>query len=183
MRKVWQNGVVMLLLFFTAAVALAGHAYAEDSGDLKVEVDQQLVYCEASWPVSDDSLEQALRAGIAVTFVWHVRIAEVQEYWLNKGIADIRVSRRVVPDLLSRKWLLEDAASGISRQEPSLQTAIQFLTQLEHFPVLDRSLLAINTPYRISIAIEKHEGEISEGWWGALWKPGQFKMTKDFSLP
>jgi len=183
MRQIWQNGVLALLLLFASAIALAGHVYAEESSGLKIEIDQQVVYCQAEWPALGGALEQVLQSGIAVTFVWHVQIAEVQEYWLNKSIADIKVSRRVVPDLLSRKWLLEDEASGISRQESSLEAAIQFLTRLEHFPVLDRSLLAANTPYRISIAIEKHEGEINEGWWAALWKPGQFKMVKDFSLP
>ena len=179
MRQVWHNGAFALLLL----IASAGQVCAEEPNGLKIELDQQVVYCEAELPIASVSLEQALQSGIAVTLVWHVQIAEVQEYWLNKSIADIKVSRRVVPDLLSRKWLLVDAASGISRQESSLQAAMQFLTRLEHFPVLDRSLLVTNTPYRVSIAIEKHEGEINEGWWAALWSPGQYKMTKDFTLP
>ena len=171
------------LLIMASALLFAGHLYAEETGQLQIKQDQQLVYCDAEWPGAAESLTQALQSGITVTFVWHVQISEIQEYWLNKSIADIKVSRRVVPDLLSRKWLLEDEASGISRQVVSLEEAIQFLTRLENFPILDRSLLAASTLYRASVAIEEHEGEINEGWWAALWKPGQFKMQKDFSLP
>jgi len=183
MKQFWRNVLAKLLLLMVSAMAAAGHLCAEEPSRLQIELDQQVIYCDMEWPGADNSLAQALQSGIAVTFVWHVQISEVQEYWLNKSIADIKVSRRVVPDLLSRKWLLEDEASGISRQVVSLQEAIQFLTRLEHFPVLDRTLLSVNTPYRISIAIEEHEGEINESWWFTLWKPGQFKMQKDFSLP
>ena len=183
MERIWHNCVVAMLLLIASTMPLSGHSHAEEAGDLKIELDQQVVYCEAAWPASVDSLKQALQSGIAVTFVWHVQISEIQEYWLNNSVADIKVSRRVIPDLLSRQWLLKDETSGISRQEASLEAAIQFLTHLEHFPVLDRSLLAAQTPYRISVSIEKQEGEINEAWWSALWKPGQHKMVKDFSLP
>lgn len=119
MKRFQRVILLPLLLLIASTMASVGHAYAEEPARLEVAFDQQLVYCEAAWPGTDDSLRQALQSGIAVTFIWHVRISEVRKYWLNRTIADIRVSRRVTPDLLSRKWLLEDEASGISRQESS----------------------------------------------------------------
>ncbi len=175
--------LVELAWAIVAAVVICGHAGASESGDLQLDLNQQVIYCAVEWQGDRESLSQALQAGIGITFVWQVQVKKVQDYWPNKTIADIQVSRRVLPDLLSRNWVLEDKASGISRRVSSLPEAIRFLTQLEHFPVLDRSLLDAATLYRISISVAKQEGEINEAWWATLWKPVQFSTEKDFSLP
>ena len=183
MNRYWQNSLVKLIWSIVAAVLVCGHAGASESGGLQLELNQQVIYCAVEWQGDRESLSQALQAGIAVTFVWQVQVSKVQDYWINETIADIQVSRRVLPDLLSRNWVLEDKASGISRRVASLSEAIHFLTRLEHFPVLDRSLLATSTPYQISISVAKQEGEINEAWWATLWKSVHFSTEKDFSLP
>jgi hypothetical protein len=183
MNRYWQNKLVKLIWSIVSAVVVCGHAGASESGDLQLDLNQQVIYCAVEWQGDSESLSQALQAGIAVTFVWQVQVSKVQDYWINETIADIQVSRRVLPDLLSRNWVLEDKASGISRRVASLPEAIHFLTRLEHFPVLDRSLLAASTPYQISISVAKQEGEINEAWWATLWKSVQFRTEKDFSLP
>lgn len=174
---------VELVWAIVAAVVICGHAGANESGDLQLNLNQQVIYCAVEWQGDRESLTQALESGIAVTFVWQVQVKKVQDYWLNETIADIQVSRRVLPDLLSRTWLLEDEASGISRRVSSLPEAIRFLARLEHFPVLDRSLLDAATLYKISISVAEQEGEINEAWWTTLWKSVQFSTEKDFSLP
>jgi hypothetical protein len=183
MNRCWQNMLVELAWAIVAALVICGYAGASESGDLQLDLNQQVIYCAVEWQGDRESLSQALQAGIGVTFAWQVQVKKVQEYWLNETIADIQVSRRVLPDLLSRNWVLKDEASGISRRVSSLPEAIRFLTRLENFPVLDRSLLDAATPYRISIGVAEQEGEISEAWWATLWKPVQFSIEKDFSLP
>jgi len=183
MNRFWQNMLVKAIWTIVVAMGICGHAGAGESGDLQLDLDQQVIYCAVEWQGDSESLSQALKAGIAVTFIWQVQVDRVRAYWINETIADIQVSRRVIPDLLSRHWVLEDEASGISRRVASLPEAMHFLTWLEHFPVLDRSLLAADTPYRISIRVAKQEGEINEAWWAGLWKSVQFRTEKDFSLP
>jgi len=183
MNRYWQNMRVKLIWAIVSIVVVCGHAVASESTGLQMELDQQVIYCAVEWQGDRESLSQALKAGIAVTFIWQIQVGKVRDYWLNETIADIQVSRRVIPDLLSRNWVLEDEASGISRRVASLPKAIRFLTRLEHFPVLDRTLLAAATPYRISIRAAKQEGEINEAWWATLWKSVQFSTEKDFSLP
>jgi hypothetical protein len=182
MNRYWQN-ILKLIWVLVAAVVVCSHAGASEPTDVKLDLNQQVIYCAVEWQGDRKSLSQALQAGIAVTFVWQVQVEKVRNYWLNETIADIQVSRRVLPDLLSRNWDLKDESSGISRRTASLSEAIRFLTRLEHFPVLDRSLLVAATPYRISISVAKQEGEINEAWWATLWKSVQFRAEKDFSLP
>jgi hypothetical protein len=183
MNRCLQNTLVELAWAIVAAVAICGHAGASESGDLQLDLNQQVIYCAVEWQGDRESLSQALQAGIGVTFVWQVQVKQLQDYWLNKTIADIQVSRSVLPDLLSRNWVLKDEASGISRRVSSLPEAIRFLTRLENFPVLDRSLLDAATLYRISIGVAEQEGEINEAWWATLLKSVQFSIEKDFSLP
>lgn len=166
-----------------SVVVVCGYAGASEPGDLQLDLNQQVIYCAVEWQGDRESLSQALQAGIAVTFIWDVQVKEVREYWLNESIADIQVSRRVLPDLLSRNFVLEDEASGISRRVTSLAEAIRFLTRLERFPVLDRSLLDSATLYKISIGVAKQEGEINQAWWATLLQSAQFSAEKDFSLP
>jgi hypothetical protein len=183
MNRYWQNMLAELIWALVVAAVVCTHAEASESVNLQLDLNQQVIYCAVEWQGDRESLSQALQSGISVTFVWRVQVKKVRDYWLNETIANIQVSRRVLPDLLSRNWVLEDEASGISRRVASLAEAIRFLTRLEHFPVLDRSLLAVATPYRISISVAEQEGEINKAWWATLWKSVQFSTEKDFSLP
>jgi hypothetical protein len=183
MNRHRQNILVKLTWAIVSAVAICGYAGASESADLQLDLNQQVIYCAVEWQGDEESLSRALQAGIAVTFIWQVQVKEVQDYWLNETIADIQVLRRVLPDLLSRNWVLEDEASGISRRVSSVSEAIRFLTRLENFPVLDKSLLESATLYKIFISVAEQEGEINEAWWATLLQSVQFSTEKDFSLP
>ena len=169
---------VLAVVFFAACSS----AYAEGANELKVLVDDKVIYCAAGLKDSDDVFSHALNDGISVTTVWNIQVARVRDYWLNKGIAEVTVTHRVVPDLLSRSWLLEDQASGISLRVYSVSEAVRFLSSLEYFPVLDRSLLVTATPYVMHASVELYIGEVNETWWGNLLRSEQASMQQEFTL-
>ncbi len=183
MNRCWHNILIELVWAIVVTMLAYNYAGASESTDLQLDLNQQVIYCVVEWQGDRESLSQALQAGIAVTFVWQVKVKKVREYWLNKTIADIQVSRRVLPDLLSRSWVLKDEASGISRRVSSLSEAIHFLTRLENFPVLDRSLLDTAILYNIAISVVEQEGETNDAWWTTLLQSVQFSVEKEFSLP
>nr|WP_241697832.1 DUF4390 domain-containing protein [Mariprofundus sp. NF] len=150
---------------------------------MKVQMDEKVIYCAATLKDSDEVFFHALKDGIPVATVWNVQVDRLREYWLNKGIAGIVVVRRVVPDLLSRSWLLEDQASGISRRVYTASEVSHFLSNLDHFPVLDRTLLTANTVYLMRASVELHTGEMNDAWWNELMKPAYATMQQEFSLP
>ena len=166
-------------MFFTADAVV----HAEENSELNVHMDAKVIYCAATLKESDSELFHTLKDGIPVTTIWHIQVNRVREYWMNKAIAEISLARRVVPDLLSRSWLLEDQASGISRKVYTLDEVVRFLSNLEHLPVLDRSLLAANNPYVMSVEVEMHAGEVNDAWWGKILRTAQFSMEKEFLLP
>nr|WP_232710323.1 DUF4390 domain-containing protein [Mariprofundus aestuarium] len=170
---------ILAVVFFAACSS----AYAEGANELKVLVDDKVIYCAASLKNSDDVFSHALNDGISVATVWDVQVDRARDYWLNKSIAEVTVTHRVVPDLLSRSWLLEDQASGISLRVYSVSEAVRFLSSLEYFPVLDRSLLVSAAPYVMHASVVLYIGEVNETWWGNLLKSEQASMQQEFTLP
>jgi len=158
-------------------------AGAREQTGFSIETDQQVIYCAAQWNGNRESLARALKSGIDISFKWHIEVARNRSYWINESVAAIEFSRHVHPDLLTRQLLLEDSASGISRRAQSLDEAIDFLTHVEHFPVLDKSLLAPDELYELAIVIEKQEGHMGQTWWARFWKQSAMHLQQEFSLP
>lgn len=150
---------------------------------MRIDLASPIIYCDAEWPGDQVQLAKTLQAGIAVTMAWTLDVDEVRRFWVNSNIATVQVVRKVTPDLLMHSWLLEDQTAGISRRTYSLEEAIQFLVELDHFPLLDQSLLSRDDTYRVTVSIGKHEGELSKGWWARLMESPGFSMSLDFQLP
>ncbi|HKI60886.1 MAG TPA: DUF4390 domain-containing protein [Mariprofundaceae bacterium] len=158
-------------------------ACAAEQAGFSIQIHEPVIYCAAQWNGDRKSLALALKSGIEISFNWDIKVSRVRSYWLNKSIAEISFVRRVHPDLLARTWLLEDSASGISRRVYSLADAIDFLTGIHDFPVLDKSLLTSGEMYQLTLSIEKHEGEMDEAWWSHFWRQSTMQMQQEFSLP
>ncbi len=170
------------LSFFAFCLAV-GQATASAAGGFGIDISEDVVYCDAQWNGDVQALAQALEAGIEISLHWEIGVSRVRRYWLDKDIAEIEFDRRVRPDLLTRNWMLEDSASGISWYTASLSEAVAFLTRIDHFPVLDRSLLAPGELYILRISIDKLESGMDDSWWSRFWKQSSLQMQQEFSLP
>ena len=175
-RAVWA---LLLAVIAWAPVAWAG----QDAVTLHADIEQDVIYCDVQLGQNLQSLVAALNDGTQVTFTWTIKVYEVKPYWLDSEVASVHVVHQVVPDLVTRRWLLADRTTGIHRRTGSLQDAVDFLTQLQHFPVIDRSLLSPGKNYRLEIQLEEDKGEIERGWWTRLWGHEQTTGTLAFSLP
>lgn len=183
----FNHTLVWRMLFsFTVVIFLQpfiGNAVFAAGADLSITFDEDLIYCNASYTGNAEHIAQVLNEGTEVTLVWNIDVYGIREYWLNKGVGGVTVSHSVVPDLVSRKWHLIDRTSGISRFVDSLQDAISFLTQLERFPVIDRSLLEKGQQYRLRFTLEEHLGFVEEGWFSRWWGYEKTKYNLDFTNP
>ncbi len=166
-----------------SVIMLSAQAPAAESGALQIRFDQKVLYCAARIAINNKAFSPTMKDGVAMATEWRIKVSRLRRYWLNEDIADITVTRHARPDLLTRSWLLTESSSDISRRVYRLQDAIQFLSGLDDFPVLDRSLLKKNMPYRITVSVQIHSEGISEAWWAGLWQPAAAAMQQDFSLP
>jgi len=161
----------------------ASYAYSEELADVQVDATRSVVYCDIPSSIGVKRLETALKEGSVVTYAWDISIEEQRDYWLNKTIGNVQFSRQVVPDLVSRQFVLKDSNSGISSATLSTQTAIAFLASLEHFPIIDKSLLQSGSSYTIRVRLYIEEGQVSSHWWDVVTKLGKTVAIGNFKLP
>jgi len=178
-----RRGGSWLLLAAIGLSMMATVSQAASDAAMRIDLASPIIYCDAEWPGDQTQLGKTLQAGISVTMAWTLDVDKVRKFWLNSNIATVQVVRKATPDLLTHSWLLEDQTAGISRRTYSLQEAVRFLVHLDHFPLLDQSLLSRDATYRVIATIGKQEGELSKGWWARLMESPGFGMSLDFQLP
>jgi len=150
--------------------------------ELKLDLSGKVIACDARASFDAERIERVLREGTEVGVDWEIEVAAVRRYWLDSTQAEVTVERRVRPDLVSRSWLLMDMTTGITRRVFDVREAVWFLTRLNHFPVLDRSLLEAGRPYRMIVEVSKAEGDADRGWLATWLGRGSLKGEIGFSL-
>jgi len=170
-------GVVSLCLSMSAA------AYADSDARMTVGIGSKIVSCDAHVRDDQKHIAKVLREGTEISVSWEINVEAMRKYWLNRTVATVIVKRRVVPDLVSRSWQLIDVTSGISQRVFNLKPAVQFLTRLEHFPVIDRSLLEGGHRYRMDIKVNEREGDAKRSWISAWLGSSNVEISAEFVLP
>jgi len=173
----YKLGVFGMILLY------ASYGYAEELEGVRVDTTQPVIYCDVSDEAGIERLKLALEEGSLMTYSWEITIEENRDYWLNKSIGRVQFSRQVVPDLVSRQWLLKDSNSGITNATLSTYKAILFLSSLKNFPIIDKSLLQSGELYIIEVKLYIEEGEVSEHWWDMVTKFGKTVAIGSFTLP
>ena len=158
-------------------------AHADSTLLMKVDIGNKIVSCDASVQQNREHIAKVLREGTELSVSWKINVSAIRKYWLNRTVATVVVKRRVVPDLVSRSWQLIDMTSGISQRTFSLKRAMQFLTHLDYFPVIDRSLLTPTRRYRMSININETEGDTKRSWVSTWLGFSSMKTSAEFTLP
>jgi len=162
-------------------------AYAGPAADPAVKAtvgfSADVVSCDAFLENENPRLLKVLREGTEISVTWEINVQVVRRYWLNRTIATVTISHRVVPDLVSRSWRLVDLTSGISQRVFDLKQAVRFLTQLERFPVIDRSLLEKGWRYRMKVEAEENEGNAERSWLSGWLGYNRIVTGVEFVLP
>jgi len=177
------GGWLCKLSLFGMFFLYASYGYSEELADVRIDISQPVIYCDISSKIGIERLKLALKEGSLMTYSWEIIIEENRDYWLNKSIGSVQFSRQVVPDLLSRQWILKDSNSGITNATLSTHKAISFLASLKHFPIIDKSLLQSGVSYTIKVKLYVEEGEVSDHWWDSVTKLGKTVAIGSFTLP
>jgi len=179
--------IAHLLLLLALLLPAAPQVHADPTGidmvELRVEPDATVLYCHLALAGDRQRLEGLLDDGMELTFRWDIAIEGHRRYWLNKSIGNVTIERRVVPDLVSRSFLLIDATNGINRRVAARDEAIEFLLHLRHFPLLDRALLQSGGRYRLTAELSMQAGNEESGWFARWWGSDERSGSVDFSLP
>jgi len=155
--------IVCLIAFCIPCIS-----HADENSQFQLDASQAIVYCDITPSFNQKNIMQRLNDGTEILFYWHIKVESIQSYWLNQEVADIHFNHRVTPDLLSQQWELYDSLTGIPTQTHSLTQAVGFLSHIQHFPIIDKSLLAPHTDYLITVSLNIEQGLQNHTWWDAI---------------
>jgi len=117
---------------------------------------------------------KVLGGGSPMTVFWQFEVLKEQKYWLSQSVAVVRLGRQVIPDLVTKRWLMRDLSSGVVAYTTNIHTAMAFLTEMHHAAIMDVSLLLPSESYLVSVKLFIHEGEWEEGsWWSSITNWGE----------
>jgi len=170
---------VVFGMFFQISIALS----APQLSPMEITYDDKVLYCSVGPVAVSDQVTLALNQGTAVAFSWEIIIEEVNDYWVNNEIGEIVIVRQAIPDLISRSLIITDTKSAISRTVHTIDDATEFISRLDHFPILDRSLLTSGVTYSVRVKLHVHEGELGDSWWAEAVRFGKTVALEDVTLP
>lgn len=171
--------VAALVIFFQVAPAVA----ESEVSLMELTYDDQVIYCSVGPVGISDKAILALNQGTPVTLIWEISIEETRDYWVNKSVGEVVIARQAIPDLISKSLIIADAKNGISRRVHSIEEAIAFLSELRHFPILDRSLLTPGVNYSVEVRFEIREGQFKDTWWSETTRFGTTAAEEGLTLP
>ncbi|MDX8397619.1 MAG: DUF4390 domain-containing protein [Mariprofundaceae bacterium] len=166
-----------------SALLLSSPASARDLVDIHIDQSEPIITCDISPTIETKKLIKALHDGSSISFSWDIIIKEILPYWFNQDAGTVLLHRQARADLVSKQWVLGSSHNSISQKVASPAQAIQWLSSLHKFPMIDKSLLKPNTIYRVRIKLYIKEGEISQDWWNNIIPLGKTIGITEFTLP
>ncbi len=174
----------MMRAFLVAALlAIPAAAHAQTAG-LALHMTPEVLRVTVPWPGEPRDLAQPARGG-GVSLRWRLALGRVRGWWLpDEDVAELTITRTLMPDLLGGGWRIEEQPSGLVWHEAGLSAALARFASLHDFPAFDRSLLSPGERYRLHVEIELHPGtDPPTGWWSRLWISPVFSLDAEFRAP
>ncbi len=134
-----------------------------------VHIENGVVYCDVQTFNQEAYVLNVLASGSSLTTFWQFDVLRKRSFWLDKSVASIRLGRQVIPDLVTKRWLMRDLSSGVVHYTRNVHVAMRFLTEMHHAAVVDVSILDEQEKYYIETQLYIYEGEQgSNGWFADI---------------
>jgi hypothetical protein len=151
---------------------LSALVWAEDDVDsekIHAYIQDGVVYADIQSFAEESYILKVIASGSPMTVFWQFEVSQSRDYWLDKQVAEVRLGRQVIPDLVTQRWLMRDLSGGVVKYTSDAHEAMRFLTSMNHVAVVDVSVLDTQKAYTLAIKVFMYEGEQEEqGWWSSL---------------
>jgi len=170
-------------MFALWLMMMGASAWGGESPQISLQIGEQVIRCEAG-PVGDAvMLKKMLRQGASVTVQWVFLVHRVHPFWLNEAAGKVVVTRVVSTDLISRHWQMRDETAGTVVDTVDPNRAVRFLSYLDSFPLIDRSLLEVGASYQITLKLHVRDSGQPQAWWQRWVDFGTTVLIHRFTLP
>ncbi|HJS21126.1 MAG TPA: DUF4390 domain-containing protein [Steroidobacteraceae bacterium] len=108
----------------------------------------------------NEKLREALKDGVALKLELELELNGSRRFWLDEGVASLRQLYRLQYDAVSGRYLVRNLNSGEQTSFPTLDDALEQMTQISGLPVLDRALLEPGRRYEFHLRVTRDLGDI-----------------------
>lgn len=148
-----HHKITPLVLFLVCFLYL-GLAWAEESdGEFVVRSAETTLVDKVyrlntrlSYQLSEEALG-ALQKGIPLTITLNIEVLRQREYLWAEKIASIEQSYQLSYHALTQQYLAKNLNTGVHTSFPTLKTALDHLSVIGNFPMLDAQLLIPGEQY------------------------------------
>lgn len=177
----------LLLLTFVCLLSSSSWVLAQEKQPVKethVHFKGGVVYCDVQTFNQAAYILKVLGGGSPLTIYWQFNVLEKRDYWFNSSVALVRLGRQVIPDLVTKRWVMRDLSAGLIKYTSDVRIAMRFLTEMEDAAVLDVSILNAQSEYVLETKLFMYEDEREEeDWWSSLGNWGEDMGQVNFNVP
>jgi Domain of unknown function (DUF4390) len=159
-RRPWVLAGVGILFFAAAVLAdgLDGRCEVR-SADLELKEGVFHLNARLDLPISD-AVREGLAQGVPLALELDLSIERVRQLLPNSGIADLSQRYHLQYNAVSAHYILRNDNSGQQESLPTLDEALEQLSQVRGVPVLDRSLISPDLRYEASVRAKLDYGAV-----------------------
>lgn len=173
--------ICLLCLCFTLAQLEAKEN--QINKETHIHISDGVVYCDVQTFNQEAYVLNVLAGGSSLTVFWQFDVMRKRSFWLDQSVASVRLGRQVIPDLVTKRWLMRDLSSGVVHYTNNVHVAMRFLTEMQHAAVVDVSILNGQEEYYLETQLYMYEGEQGDNAWFADMFGGVDMGTVELMLP
>tara|TARA_R110002096_G_scaffold141847_1_gene296825 strand:+ start:2574 stop:3131 length:558 start_codon:yes stop_codon:yes gene_type:complete len=166
------------LFFIIVSILFTAPLHADDGimvRELSSKVlDKKIrVNCEVEYKL-DDRVKEALRNGIAMSFILEIELREESDYWVDPLLSQLKREFRVKYHALSNQFVMVEMGSHKERTFPDLYSAFYYQRKIRNAELASLDMLDLEHEYyfraRARLASERLplplriKSYISTGW-------------------
>jgi hypothetical protein len=107
-------------------------------------------------------LRDALGDGVPLKLELELEVSGSRRFWLNEGVASLHQVYQLQYDAVSDRYLVRNLNSGQQNSFPTLEDALEQMTQVSRLPVLDRALIEPGRRYELNLRVVRDLGDIPQ---------------------
>lgn len=107
-----------------------------------------------------DAVKRGLADGVPLTLEVDLVIKRVRAYLPNTGVAELTQRYQLQYNAVSARYILRNDNSGQQESLPTVDAAIDQLSQIQGLPVLDKSLVSARRRYEVSVRAKLDYGAV-----------------------
>jgi hypothetical protein len=157
-RSGWLAACLCLAAFAVSADGLDGR-FEVRSADLELKDGVYQLNARIDLPVGD-AVRQGLADGRSLSLEIDLSIERVRQFLPNSGIAELTQRYHLQYNTVSARYILRNDNSGQQQSLPTVDAALEQLSQVRALPVLDQGLLSAGRRYEASVRARIDYGSV-----------------------